>query len=222
LPLACLIFAAIVWTAQGLAPRAPIVVPTRVRASALAVLVPVIVQIYLGALVAGLRAGLIYNTWPLIDGSLVPDASRLFFNAPLWRNLFENTLTVQFDHRMVAYALEAAVLLHTLDVARKLRGGPALTAALALASAVTIQAALGITTLLHQAPLALALLHQAMAMVVLTIALVHAQRLVRRPAHGRETRRAGPLRRGEQTTRSSAPSEGAWPCCGWRTARRTS
>jgi cytochrome c oxidase assembly protein subunit 15 len=65
LTLACLIFAAIVWTAQGLAAQAPIVVSTRIRASALAVLVLFIVQIYLGALVAGLRAGLIYNTWPL-------------------------------------------------------------------------------------------------------------------------------------------------------------
>jgi heme a synthase len=200
LTLACLIFAAIVWTAQGLAPRAPIVVSTRIRAGALAVLVLVVIQIYLGALVAGLRAGLIYNTWPLIDGSLVPDASRLFFNAPLWRNFFENTLTVQFDHRMVAYALEAAVLLHALDVARTLRGGPALTAALALASVITIQAALGIATLLHQAPLALALLHQAMAMVVLTIALVHAQRLVRQPARVRVTAGEPPLRHGEQTT----------------------
>ena len=200
LTLACLIFAAIVWTAQALAPRAPIVVPTRIRAGALAVLVFVIIQIYLGALVAGLRAGLIYNTWPLIDGSLLPDASRLFFNAPLWRNFFENTLTVQFDHRMVAYALEAAVLLHAFDIARTLRGGPALTAALALASVITIQAALGIATLLHQAPLALALLHQAMAMVVLTIALVHAQRLVRQPARVRVTAGEPPFRHGEQTT----------------------
>jgi cytochrome c oxidase assembly protein subunit 15 len=200
LTLACLIFAAIVWTAQGLAPRAPIVVPTRIRAGALAVLVLVVIQIYLGARVAGLRAGLIYNTWPLIDGSLVPDASRLFFNAPLWRNFFENTLTVQFDHRMVAYALEAAVLLHAFDVARTLRGGPALTAALALASVITIQAALGIATLLHQAPLALALLHQAMAMVVLAIALVHAQRLVRQPARAGAMAGEPPLRHGEQTT----------------------
>jgi cytochrome c oxidase assembly protein subunit 15 len=188
------------WTAQGLAPRAPIVVATRIRAGALAVLVLVIIQIYLGALVAGLRAGLIYNTWPLIDGSLVPDASRLFFNAPLWRNFFENTLTVQFDHRMMAYALEAAVLLHAFDVARTLRGGPALTAALALASVITIQAALGIATLLHQAPLALALLHQAMAMVALAIALVHAQRLVRQPARAGAMAGEPPLRHGEQTT----------------------
>ena len=71
-------------------------------------LVLVFVQIYLGALVAGLRAGLIYNTWPLIDGALVPDAARLLFETPLWRNFFENALTVQFDHRMVAYALLVA------------------------------------------------------------------------------------------------------------------
>ena len=79
--------------------------PHALRASAMALLVLVLLQIYLGALVAGLRAGLIYNTWPLIDGAFVPERPRLFFEAPLWRNFFENTLTVQFDHRMVAYAL---------------------------------------------------------------------------------------------------------------------
>jgi cytochrome c oxidase assembly protein subunit 15 len=53
--------------------------------------------------------------------------------------------------------------------------GPALAGALALACAVTLQAALGILTLLEQAPLTLALMHQGMAMVVLTIAVLHAQ-----------------------------------------------
>ena len=73
--------------------------------TASALLVLMFVQIYLGALVAGLRAGLIYNTWPLIDGALIPAAARLWFEKPWWRNLFENTLTVQFDHRMMAYVL---------------------------------------------------------------------------------------------------------------------
>ena len=59
------------------AARAPIEAPPRIRASAIALLALVLVQIYLGALVAGLRAGLIYNTWPLIDGSFIPDAARL-------------------------------------------------------------------------------------------------------------------------------------------------
>src|SRR5258705_6791469 len=141
----------------------------------MAVLVLVVLQIYLGALVAGLRAGLIYNTWPLIDGGLVPEGARLLFETPLWRNFFENTLTVQFDHRMVAYALWLVAVLHAADVARTVRGGAARAGALALASAVTLQAALGIVTLVHQAPMALALSHQAMAIVVLTIAVVHVE-----------------------------------------------
>jgi cytochrome c oxidase assembly protein subunit 15 len=200
LTLACVIFAAIVWTAQGLAPRAPIAAPTRVRAGALTVLALVIVQIYLGALVSGLRAGLIYNTWPLIDGSLVPEGARLLFYSPLWRNVFENTLTVQFDHRMAAYALALLAVLHAADVARTLRGGAALTGALALASAVTLQAALGIAALLHQAPLSLALLHQAGALVVLAIAVVHAERFERQPAHAGAAKSGTAMRHGEQAT----------------------
>ena len=200
LTLACLIFAAIVWTAEAVAPRAAIVVPRRIRVGALVVLVLILVQIYLGALVSGTRAGLIYNTWPLIDGALVPEPARLFFDVPLWRNFFENTLTVQFDHRMVAYALEFFVLLHAVDVVRTVRGGAALTGALALASGVTLQATLGIATLVHQAPLALALPHQALALAVLAIAVVHAKRLAREPTEvGVAARDAGMRRWGRAT-----------------------
>lgn len=60
----------------------------------------------LGALVAGLDAGQGYNTWPLMDGRLVPDG--LFVANPWWINLFENAMTVQFDHRIVAYAIVLA------------------------------------------------------------------------------------------------------------------
>ena len=151
--------------------------PTRIRASAVALVLLVLGQIYLGALVAGLRAGLLYNTWPLIDGRLVPDAATLFFDVPWWRNLFENALTVQFDHRMAAYALWALALVHAIDTVRAGRGTPAVRGAIALATAITLQAALGIWTLLDVAPLALALSHQAMAMMVLTLAVMHAQRL---------------------------------------------
>jgi cytochrome c oxidase assembly protein subunit 15 len=177
LTLACIIFAAVVWTAERLVLRPRLAVPFRLGASATALLVLIVVQIYLGALVAGLRAGLIYDTWPLIDGGLVPEPSRLLVQRPLWRNFFENTLTVQLDHRMMAYALWLLAWLHAADVGRSKSGRAAITGALALAAAVTIQAALGIVTLLHQAPLALALMHQAMAIVVLAIAVVHAERL---------------------------------------------
>lgn len=201
LTLACAIFAAILWTAQGLLPRANVPAPARIRASALVLLALVLVQIYLGALVSGLRGGLIYNTWPLIDGGLMPPNSDLFFAAPWWRNFFENALTAQFDHRMVAYALWLLALLHAADVARARRRGAALTGALALAAAVTLQAALGIETLLYQAPLALALLHQAGAIAVLAIAVVHAERLERRALRaGASADRGTTMRQREQAT----------------------
>jgi cytochrome c oxidase assembly protein subunit 15 len=146
-------------------------------------MVLVLVQIYLGALVAGLDAGLAYNTWPLIDGAFVPELPRLLLLSPTWRNFFENVLTVQFDHRMVAYALWLAAVLHALNVWRSQGGEPARNGALLLAVAVTIQACLGILTLLYQAPLGLALAHQAMAIIVLMLATLHAERVtLPRPA----------------------------------------
>jgi cytochrome c oxidase assembly protein subunit 15 len=151
--LACLILIALVWTA----------VRTRRNAE------PALGRIRGAA--AGLRAGLIYNTWPLIDGHFVPDAARLWFDAPWWRNLFENTLTVQFDHRMLAYGLCALALLHAANAVTARAGS---RSALVLAAAVILQACLGILTLLNQAPIDLALLHQAGAVVVLIVAVVHA------------------------------------------------
>jgi heme a synthase len=173
LSLACVIMAATLWTAEGLSNRPVSVAPKRVRLSAIVLAIAVLVQIYLGAIVAGLRAGLIYNTWPLIDGAFVPERARLFFDTPLWRNFFENALLAQFDHRMFAYLLWGAVFLHVIDVARS---GSALTTALALMAALTIQAGLGVLTLVHQAPLMLALAHQGMAMVTLAAAVIHAER----------------------------------------------
>lgn len=184
LTLACLIFAAIVWTAQRLQRPSSAVVPARVRATAMALVALVLCQIYLGALVAGLRAGLLFNTWPLIDGGLVPKLPDLFYFEPWWRNFFENALTVQFVHRCVAYLIFIVAIVHAIDARHAARGG------MVLAAAVTVQAALGIVTLIHQAPLPLALMHQAMAIVVLAIAVVHAERVALRP---REVRAGQPL-----------------------------
>jgi heme a synthase len=140
--------------------------------------------------VAGLRAGLIYNTWPLIDGAFIPDGARLWFETPGWRNFFENTLTVQFNHRMVAYALWLFAVLHAIDVARTVKRGPATTNAFVLVGLVTLQAAFGIATLVHQVPIGLALAHQAGAILVLALATIHAQRLM----VGREERVVGAVR----------------------------
>jgi cytochrome c oxidase assembly protein subunit 15 len=182
LTLACVIYAAIASTVQRLNPeRFADEVPWRIRASAIVLLGLVLTQIYLGALVAGLDAGLIHNTWPLIDGYLVPPASDLLPLHPAWRNLFETVLTVQFNHRMLAYLLWAASLVHFFDVLRARAGKTTLLGAGLLAAAVTLQALLGILTLLYQTPLLLALLHQAMALVVLTGAVLHVGRLQTKP-----------------------------------------
>jgi cytochrome c oxidase assembly protein subunit 15 len=180
LVLACVIYIAILWTAQRLDERSSRPAPSLIRAAANGLLVLVLCQIYLGALVAGLRAGYVYNTWPLIDGSFIPSFARLFFDTPLWRNFFENTLTVQFDHRMLAYAIWIAALIHAFNTVRSVKQRTVVAGAVALAVAVTLQAALGIATLLMVVPLPLALLHQAMAMIVLTIATMHAASVAKR------------------------------------------
>src|SRR3954463_5649339 len=78
LTLACAIYAAILWTARGMSTRAFEAVPRRLRLTATGLAILVLVQIYLGALVAGLDAGLVFNTWPQIDGALIPSAERLW------------------------------------------------------------------------------------------------------------------------------------------------
>src|SRR5579864_1263850 len=178
LVLALLIYASIVWTLRRLGAREPLAVSARLRITSVVLVAVTFVQLYLGALVAGLRAGLVYNTWPLIDGAFIPAEARLWFDTPWWRNLFDNTLTVQFEHRMTAYALFALAILHALDALRSSRA--AVSGALWLVAAVALQATLGILTLLHQVPIALALSHQAVAIVVLTLAVMQAERLAAR------------------------------------------
>jgi cytochrome c oxidase assembly protein subunit 15 len=180
LVLALLIFAAIAWTLRRLVDRPLLVASARLRITGVALLVLTFVQLYLGALVAGLRAGKIYNTWPDIDGALIPSSARLFFDEPWWRNLFDNTLTVQFEHRMTAYALFVLAALHALDAIRSRAGTSAVNGALWLLAVIALQATLGVLTLLNQAPIDLSLAHQAVAIAVLTAAVFQAERLAAR------------------------------------------
>ena len=183
LVLACLIYVAVLWTgtrwqderAQSLFGKLDKAAqPVSVRAGAIGLVVLLLMQIYLGALVAGLRAGHAYNTWPLIDGGFVPQSSRLLFEVPLWRNFFENPLTVQFDHRMLGYLIGLLAILQLFNVAKLVKRGPISTSAALVAAAVIVQIALGIWTLLSVAALPLALLHQATAMITLTFSVIHA------------------------------------------------
>jgi cytochrome c oxidase assembly protein subunit 15 len=182
LVLALLIFAAVVWTLRRLSDRLPLMPSLRMKMTSMGLVVLTFLQIYFGALVAGLRAGKIYNTWPDIDGSFIPAAERLFFEAPWWRNLFDNPLTVQFEHRMTAYVLFALAILHAFDAVSSRTGAAAVNGALWLAGIVTVQATLGILTLLNQVPINIALAHQAIAIAVLAFAIVQAERLLRSEA----------------------------------------
>jgi heme a synthase len=182
LVLALLIYASIVWTLRRLGEREPLVVSARMRVASFVLVGLTFVQLYLGALVAGLRAGLVYNTWPLIDGAFVPASARLWFDTPWWHNLFDNTLTVQFEHRMTAYALFVLAILHVFDALRVRAPRAAVKGGLWLVAAITLQATLGILTLLNQVPIGLALLHQAVAIAVLTLAVMQAERLAARHA----------------------------------------
>ena len=175
LVLALLIFAGIVWTVRRLSARPQIAAAARLKLTSAVLVVVTFVQLYLGALVAGLRAGRVYNTWPDIDGAFIPAADRLWFETPWWRNLFDNVLTVQFEHRMVAYTLFALAALHAIDAVRS-RAGAAARGAVWLLAAVSLQAVLGILTLLNQVPIGLALAHQAVAILVLTLVVLQAER----------------------------------------------
>ncbi len=177
--LASLSFAALIWIAASLAPHTEERPARWQPILALAVLFVTFVQIFLGALVAGLRAGRVYNTWPLMDGGLAPPTGVLTALHPLWRNLTDNVATVQFQHRMVAYTLLALAIAQAIASVRFARGSRAARRAIGFVHVVALQVVLGITALLLAVPLWAGLLHQAFAMVVLAFASVNAEALTR-------------------------------------------
>lgn len=168
---AALILGAIVWIAAGLGSQKA--ARTGFPGVAALVLALVAVQVGLGGLVAGSRAGLTYNTWPAMDGRWLPSADTLFPLRPWLDNLVAAPALVQFDHRMTAYLVVVAVLAQALLWARADPGSPGAWRAAALAALALAQVGLGIATLLLVVPLPLALAHQLLAMALLAAATVH-------------------------------------------------
>ena len=173
LGLALVIFAGMLWVGLSLAyPQPAAASPPRqaARSHAGATVALVFVMVLTGGFVAGIRAGFAYNTFPLMNGSVVPP--EIFMLEPWWKNFFYNMATVQFDHRLIAWALAFAVpaLWWKLRVTEGLPSR-ARTGALLLVALVALQIALGIATLLYVVPLPLAALHQAGAVLVLAAAL---------------------------------------------------
>jgi heme a synthase len=171
LTLACIIITAVTYIARGLAVYSEAPAGRGVQRFAGIMVLLVLVQVYLGGLVAGLHAGLSYNTWPLMDGAIVP--GDLLIIDPAWRNFFENPKTVQFVHRMAAYTVLAAALWHAFATMKANPGNTHARRAWLLALLVLGQGAIGIATLLAQAHMHWALLHQAFAMLVLIFASAH-------------------------------------------------
>jgi len=150
--------------------------PARGRAAAWLLLLLLFVQIALGGLVAGSKAGFTFNTWPLMDGGLVPPAATLFAGTPLWENFVDNVALVQFNHRLGAYILLAFALWHFLSLRRAAPASGGAKRATAILALVLAQSALGIVTLLLVVPLWAGLAHQALGFTVLAMGVVHVVR----------------------------------------------
>lgn len=200
LALALVIYGATLWTALGLLAPTPTLLRLRGRELARAgdpaslpppqagegwgggwrraseaVLVLISLTIIAGGFVAGLNAGLTYNTFPLMDGRFVPAGYGQL--APFTRNWFENVAAVQFDHRLLAETTVVVVIMLWL-IGRRAAWprGPRL-ALHALLGAALLQVSLGISTLLLVVPVPLAAAHQAGAVLLLTAGIVFRHRL---------------------------------------------
>lgn len=158
---ASLLFLALIWVARRLEPEKP-ATPTGWPVWLLLVLLEV--QIVAGAFVAGLDAGMGYNTWPLMDGALIP--SGLDVIDPFWKNLFENALTVQFNHRLIAYGVVAFAGWLLWRQARRGGFGGADGWLPRIVALIGLQVVLGILTLVNMVPISLALGHQALAFML--------------------------------------------------------
>ena len=185
LGLAVIIYAYMFWVALGLLyPKiSDVAKATNQKFVRLSLIITgiIIITILSGGFVAGTRAGFAFNTFPLMDGQLIPVG--LLELSPWWRNFFENIVTVQFNHRVLATLLfliipvfwfKAGKLTGKLELQTLVRTGSHL-----LLAALALQITLGISTLLLVVPVALAAAHQAGAIILLTAALFVSQQLHR-------------------------------------------
>ena len=154
------------------------------RASAVLFTAVVFLQTALGAFVAGLDAGQGYNTWPLMDGAFIPEG--LGVMSPWYLNLFENALTVQFDHRILAYVIAVWAIAHAVAATRRFGPGSVTLGAGILLVTVLLQVALGVATLLAGVPIGLGLAHQGLAVILFALSLWHVSQFLPAPAPDRQ------------------------------------
>ena len=197
LGMAFLIYALIYWTALDIKYDAsPSWQVSPLAGFAVIVTFMVFFMVLLGALMAGTRAGFSYNTFPLMDGHLVPEG--LYMLKPWWLNHFENITTIQFQHRVFAIMLGASIFVLAYNIVKK--DFDYVCLAICLVFCVIMQIALGITTLyafgtyadyqqqamaytrVFNLPVVVAALHQLNALVLFTLALRTSHKLMKQSA----------------------------------------
>lgn len=169
LGIAFLIYGWMMWVAWDLTKRERVNNTDALRNRSDAMLALVFLQVLAGALVAGIHGGYAYNTWPLMDGHLIPPDIALL--EPWWKNLSSNIATVQFIHRGLAFLVLLLAIGLWFDVRRDLPNDRARSWSTLLVVVVALQFVLGIVTLLARVPVNLGVLHQGGAVLVFTMAL---------------------------------------------------
>ena len=169
LGLAFVIYAVMLWIALGLLSPLRIPASDEVRRAAGFIVFMIFVMVLSGALVAGIRAGFAYNTWPLMEGHFIPEEILLI--DPWWMNFVNNMATVQFVHRTLAIVIVLLVLGAWARVQREPPNPRARGWSHALLAAAAFQFLLGIATLVLGVPLNVAALHQAGAVALFTCAI---------------------------------------------------
>ena len=173
LTLAALIFALLITTATALKPRQERISPAHAK-MARGLLILTLIQIALGALVAGNHAGLIYNTWPMMDGHFLPPVVFQEWQDKGAEAFVDGIAVVQFNHRLGAYLLLSLALLHAYQISKAYPGTSARKRSTAIVWLMVVQSLIGIGTLVMVVPFHMAMTHQAFAMLVLGMTAAHA------------------------------------------------
>ena len=179
---AILIYGYILWTILDLTQNQPYQVMHQStvaawRKTSLGLIILLLITIVSGGFVAGLKAGVIFNTFPLMGGQWIPEGVSAL--SPWYLNLFENMVTVQFTHRLLALSMGLLLLGWSIKGLLKFNDPIVKSSFNLVGTLVIIQIVLGISTLLMQVPVWLGATHQAGALLLFSVMLINVHALTR-------------------------------------------
>jgi cytochrome c oxidase assembly protein subunit 15 len=190
LSLATIIFGLILWMAWNLCPKSPRIETSKpLRRFSILVTVAIFIQIMLGGLVAGNDAGLVFNTYPLMDGAYIPPD--LYFMDPWYANIIEDVKTVQWHHRLMALLLAIMIPLYVFQLLKHKNNQKLKIYCTALLFIFILQYTFGVLTLIHVVPIALASLHQLVAIILIGVSLKLNHCLLGKREHDKTERNEG-------------------------------